>query len=148
MLHATAQNDIKTTTSSSIDHPVQYTVNFFLLKKKISHWDYFIFYGNNLLSIEINGRRTGNYISFIADPLLVYPCFNWYCVSLKNCNWNWSIVVNRGGWGPRGTEEHPWCTRNWPRWPELTWIQSHTDVDILSRIRKTKELPAKASNSK
>ena len=28
----------------------------------------------------------------IADPLLVYPCFNWYCVrSLKNCNWNWSI---------------------------------------------------------
>ena len=30
--------------------------------------------------------------SFIADPLLVYPCFNWYCVrSLKNCNWNWSI---------------------------------------------------------
>jgi hypothetical protein len=25
----------------------------------------------------------------IADPLLVYPCFNWYCVrSLKNCNWN------------------------------------------------------------
>ena len=26
------------------------------------------------------------------DPLLVYPCFNWYCVrSLKNCNWNWFI---------------------------------------------------------
>jgi hypothetical protein len=33
LLYATAQHDIKTTTSNSIDHPVQYTVNFFLLKK-------------------------------------------------------------------------------------------------------------------
>jgi hypothetical protein len=32
-LNTAAQNNIKTTTSSSIDHPVQYTVNFFLLKK-------------------------------------------------------------------------------------------------------------------
>jgi hypothetical protein len=36
LLYTSAQDDIKTTTSSSIDHPVQYTVNFFLLEKKIS----------------------------------------------------------------------------------------------------------------
>jgi len=31
-------------------------------------------------------------IAIIADPLIVYPCFNWYCVrNLKNCNWNSSI---------------------------------------------------------
>jgi hypothetical protein len=36
--------------------------------------------------------------------------------------------VNRGGWGPRGSEEHPWCNRNWPRWPELNWTQNILDV--------------------
>ena len=31
-------------------------------------------------------------IAIIVDPLIVYPCFHWYCVrSLKNCNWNSSI---------------------------------------------------------
>jgi hypothetical protein len=33
VLFTAAQDDKKTTTSSPIDHPVQYTVNFFLLKK-------------------------------------------------------------------------------------------------------------------
>ena len=73
LLYATAQNDIQTTTSSSIDHPVQYTVNFFLLKKQISHWDYFLFYGNNVLSIE-NTRKKNGELYVMEDEEHFFHC--------------------------------------------------------------------------
>jgi hypothetical protein len=52
VLHTAAQDDIKTTTSSPIDHPVQYTVNFFLLKK-INYNILVILYRLDLLVEEI-----------------------------------------------------------------------------------------------